>query len=287
MSAGGRAPGPGEALLRLRPLGLGEILDDIFRIYRRHFGLFCGIALVLSLPPFVFELLNGSPDQYGFLANILGSIANPAALASQRPPAPPNLVLLGLTYLVVIVTIPFSLGAITWAAIALVLGNPVSVRSALLGVVRRYWTLMALFVVVLPLFLCPPVLIWLALRWSVAIPAALAEAIGPIRALRRSWGLTRGSWWRLAGILFVTFLLVYAAQSALSIFALPLAIVVPFVPQFVRGVIFLVVTTAAQVVGLPVMYLCVVLVYFDLRVRRDDFDLDQLARQAGAEASIA
>jgi hypothetical protein len=274
--------GPGEPLLRLRPLGLGEILDEVFRIYRRHFGLFCGIALVLSLPTFVVELLNGSPDQYGFLATILGSITNPAALAGQPPPPPPNLGLLGLTYLVIVVTLPFSLGAVTWAAIALVLGNPVGVRSALLGVARRYWTLMALAAVVLPLFLCPPVLIWLAVRWSVAVPAALAEAIGPLRALGRSWALTGRSWWRLAGILVVTYLLVAAAQSALGIFALPLAVVVPFVPQFVRGTIFLVVTTAAQVVGLPVLYLCLVLVYFDLRIRRDGFDLDQLARQAGA-----
>jgi membrane-anchored glycerophosphoryl diester phosphodiesterase (GDPDase) len=282
VSVGGPAPAAGQPLLRLRPLGLGEILDDVFRIYRRHFGLFCGIALALSLPRFVVELLNGSPAQYGFLATILGSITNPAALAGQRPPAPPSLGLLGLTYLVIVVTIPFTLGAVTWAAIALVLGNPVTVRSALLGVARRYWTLMGMAVVVLPLVLCPPVLIWLGVRWVVAVPAALAEAVGPIRALTRSWDLTRRSWWRLAGILLVTYVLVAVAQSALGIFALPLAIVVPFVPEFVRGVIFLVVTTAAQVVTLPLLDLCVVLVYFDLRVRRDAFDLDQLAVQAGA-----
>jgi hypothetical protein len=285
VSAAAPPPGTGEPLLQLRPLGLGEILDDIFRVYRRHFGLLCGIALALSLPTFVVQLLNGSPDQYGFVATILGSIANPAALAGQRPPSPPNLGLVGLTYLVIVVIVPFTMGAVTWAAIALVLGNPVSVRSALLGVARRYWTLLGLallYVVVSPLFLCLPVLVWLMVRWAVAVPAALAEGIGPVRALGRSWALTRGHWWRLFGILLIAYLLVAAVQGALGVFAFPLAIVVPFVPQVVRGAIVLCVTTAAQVLVLPVLYLCLVLLYFDLRIRHEHFDLDQLARQAGA-----
>jgi len=39
-------PAPG---LRLRPLSFGELLDEIFRVYRRHFWLFVSIALLLAL----------------------------------------------------------------------------------------------------------------------------------------------------------------------------------------------------------------------------------------------
>lgn len=279
MSGAARA----EPLLRLRPLGLGEVLDDIFRVYRRHFGLLCGIALLLSLPSLILELASGSADQFGYIASALGNIANPAALVGAPPPPTPNLALLGLTYLVFLVLVPFTVGAISRAGIDLVLGDPVTVRSALTGVARRYLPLMglaAIFVAISPLALCFPVLIWLVVRWVVAVPALLAEGIGPVRALDRSWTLTRGNWWRIFGILVVMYLLQSAVSGALGVFAFPLGIAIPFIPDLVRGGIILTVSTLASALVLPILYLCIVLLYFDLRIRHESFDLDQLARQA-------
>ncbi len=274
---------PVEPLLRLRPLGLGEVLDDIFRVYRRHFGLLCTIALVLSIPTLLVQLASGTANQYGFLASALGSVGNAGTLSIQTPPPAPNLALIALSYLVLLLALPFTLGAVTWAAIALVLGQPVDLRSTLGGVARRYLPLMglaALLTLVSPVLICLPVGIWLFVRWVVAIPAMLAEGIGPVRALDRSWTLTRGHWWRLFGCLLLLYLLSSMVQAALGVLAFPLAVVVPFVPQFVRGAIIVTITTAAEVVVLPVVYLGVVLLYFDLRIRHEHFDLDQLARQA-------
>jgi hypothetical protein len=283
------APPPGERaqqpLLRLRPLGLGEILDDIFRVYRRHFGLLCGIALLLSVPTYLLQLFSGTADQVGFATTLIGDIARPAALAAQTPPGPPNYALVGLSYLVIIAVVPFTMGAVTWAAIALALGQPVSVRSALQAILRRYWGLLGLavlYVLLTPLALCLPVFIWLVVRWALAVPAMLAEGIGPVRGLDRSWTLTSGSWWRLFGILLIAYLLTSAVQYALSVLAFPIALLVPFVPQVVRGAIVLTISTAAQVAVLPIIYLALVLLYFDLRIRRENFDLDQLARLAAA-----
>lgn len=274
---------PAEPLLRLRPLGLGEILDDVFRVYRRHFWLLAAIALLVSLPALLLQFASGSADQFGFFVTALGSLANPNGLLRQTPPPPPNPALLGLSYVVVILIVPFTLGAITRAAIDLVQGGPVGVRSALAGVARRYWGLLglsALYLLLSPLALCLPVFIWLFVRWAVAIPVMLAEGVGPIRALDRSWTLTRGNWWRLFGILLLMYLLTSVVSGALGAFALPLAVAVPFIPAAVRGAIILTVDTLAGAVVQPALYLCVVLLYFDLRIRRESFDLDQLARQA-------
>jgi hypothetical protein len=283
------APPAGEParqpLLRLRPLGLGEVLDDIFRVYRRHFGLLCGIALLLSVPTYLLQLVSGTAEQIGFAATLLGDITRPAAIDAQTPPGPPNYALVGLSYLVIVAVVPFTMGAVTWAAIGLAVGEPVSVRSALRAVLHRYWALLglaALYVLLTPLALCLPVFIWLVVRWALAVPAMLAEGIGPVRGLDRSWTLTRGHWWRLFGILLIAYLLSSAVQGALGVFAFPIAVVVPFVPQVVRGAIVLTISTAAQVVVLPIIYLAVVLLYFDLRIRREHFDLDQLARLAAA-----
>ena len=284
MDVTGSAP-PAEPLLRLRPLGLGELLDDVFRVYRRHFWLLVAIAILVALPGLAVQFASGSASQFGFLISILNDLNNPDALAAREPPGLPNLALLGLTYLVLIALVPFTVAAIPRAAIDIVLGGPVTVRSTLAGVARRYWGLMGvavLYVLISPLAICLPAFVWLFVRWVVAIPALLAEDVGPVRALDRSWTLTRNHWWRLFGILLLIYLLTTVVSGALGVFAFPIALAVPFIPAFARGAIILTVETVASAVVQPALYLCVTLLYFDLRIRHEHFDLDQLARLAVA-----
>src|SRR6266446_2308313 len=68
------APAP----LRLRPLEVGDVLDETFRIYRRHFLLFAGISMILAIPSAglqgygFFSLFNNlflSPFIYGSVIN--------------------------------------------------------------------------------------------------------------------------------------------------------------------------------------------------------------------------
>src|SRR5262249_14145486 len=172
------------------------------------------------------------------------------------------------------------------AAIDLALGKPVSVRSAFAGVARRYWALLGqtllVGIAIVPLVLCFPVAIWVAVRWIVGVPALLAEGIGPIKALGRSWALTHRNWWRTFGILLLIFLLQAVISGALGAIGLPIAVAIPFVDPVVRAGVILTVSTAAGAITLPVVPLCIVLLYFDLRIRHEHFDLDQLARQAVA-----
>jgi hypothetical protein len=44
------------------------------------------------------------------------------------------------------------------------------------------------------------VTVWIWVRLSLALPAVVLEGIGPVDALRRSWQLVKGSWWRVFGI---------------------------------------------------------------------------------------
>jgi hypothetical protein len=276
-----------EPLLRLRPLGLGEVLDDIFRVYRRHFWLLCGMALLLSLPSLLLGLASGSADTLGYAVGVIGDFANPRALASRPPPPTPDFILLVVSYLVALLMVPLTAAVVSRAAIDLVLGVPVSIRSALAGAGRRALPLLGLsllYLLILPLSLCLPVFLWFWVRWIVAIPVLLAEDVGPVRALDRSWTLTTGSWWRVFGILVVVYLLQNTLAGALGILAFPLGIAIPFIPAFVRGAIILTISACAAALVLPVLYLCLVLLYFDLRIRREGFDLDQLASRAVGSA---
>ncbi|MET9885778.1 hypothetical protein ABZZ20_22090 [Streptomyces sp. NPDC006430] len=51
----------------------------------------------------------------------------------------------------------------------------------------------ALFVLFLGLFVCLPVSVWLATRFSLAPAAAVCEGLGPVAALRRSSRLVGGN----------------------------------------------------------------------------------------------
>lgn len=56
-----------------------------------------------------------------------------------------------------------------------------------------------------------------ALRLLFAQPALVAESLGPIAALKRSWEITRGNGWRIFGVFIVFGLVVVAVYVVLSI----------------------------------------------------------------------
>jgi len=150
------APAP----LRLRPLEVGDVLDETFRIYRRHFLLFAGISVVLSIP-------SAGLQGYSFFAlfnNFLRS-----ANSSHGPDfnaMVPSLVLLAIGYVISLLLSPFSYGAVIYAACESALGRPVTVWDALRADLRRYFAILGyLFLIGLMgvLFCLLPLWVWLSL----------------------------------------------------------------------------------------------------------------------------
>jgi len=170
----------------------------------------------------------------------------------------------------------------TAAAVAIILGRPTTIWSVLRAVLRRYWALMALsllYGLAFVAFVCPPVGIWLVTKLSLLFPALFTEEASVGTALDRTWRLTDRAFWRTFAILLLSYVLAQALQYALGALFLALAFVVPGLPIEIR--IFLVVavvTLMAQIVQ-PLFSIAVTLLYFDLRVRREAFDLEVMAYQ--------
>jgi hypothetical protein len=59
--------------------------------------------------------------------------------------------------------------------------------------------------------------IWIWVRLSLAVPAVVLEGTGPVMALRRSWELVQGSWWRVFGILLLAWLVVALISVVLQV----------------------------------------------------------------------
>jgi hypothetical protein len=124
-------------------------------------------------------------------------------------------------------------------------------------------------------------------RWTLAIPVTMLEAAGPITSLGRSWRLVRGGAWRVLGILLVTWLIAGIASSIIRVpFGLAGSGITLFNPQAHPSLTGLIVSAVGDIVAYtvvaPLIAGVTVLLYADLRMRREGLDI---ALQAAAAAS--
>jgi len=123
------------------------------------------------------------------------------------------------------------------------------------------------------------------IRWSLAIPVVVLERTGPVSALRRSWRLVRGSAWRVFGILLLSEFIVAVANLILRIpFSLlggASSLTGPATsPTVTSTIVSGVGAIIAGTVTTPVFAGVVVLLYTDLRMRREGMDIALRAASA-------
>ena len=275
--------------LDLRPLSIGELLDRTFSLYRRNFLLFIGISAIPQLLVLALQL-----------AQI---ILTPAKAAVVRP-APSELqgassalsaggavgiFMLAIAGIVVyLIAYLFSQGGTVYAVSELYLGRTTTIGQSLS---RMRGELLSLFGVVLLnglvtgvsflLLIIPG--IYMACRLCVCIPAALLENLGPRDSLERSFGLTKDN----AGRAFLIFLLyVVILYAALFLFDIPFGIAIASAahdPAMVRvwTALMQIGNFVASVLVTPIITIATSIFYFDLRVRKEAFDLQLMMNPLG------
>lgn len=276
---------------------LPELLDELFRLYRRHFSLIIGVALLVALPGLVWQLITGTykltPSTYANLFTTPAGGGVPTFSSQQFSNVSGSAALAGLGALILL---PFSVGAVYRAVTDVALGRPATVPSVLRETLARYFPLLGLiglivvfaivwiiaFVIGLFLLVLPGLAVfclgvYLALRWTLTVAAMMAEDVGPIRGLGRSWNLVRGQWWRTFGILLIVGIMQAVIGYALGfLFGL---IATAVTSGDVQLAVIAVGSTILGALVSPITTIAIVLLYFDLRVRKEGLDLDQLARQ--------
>jgi hypothetical protein len=126
--------------------------------------------------------------------------------------------------------------------------------------------------------------VWLWGVWAVAAPALVLERLSPLRALGRSFALVRGAFWRTWGVRALGWLLTYVLAEIATIPFLALAAATTGTDplrQATEGVaqpsLYVAITAigtlvAATIAG-PVSSAIDVLLYTDLRMRREGMDI--------------
>jgi hypothetical protein len=102
-------------------------------------------------------------------------------------------------------------------------------------------------------------------------------------ALQRSWDLVRGAWWRVFGAYLLLLLLGVIVDLSTSLVSL--AVGLTGASWAVQNIVVQFITLLLTVVYRPVTLAGMTLLYFDLRVRKEGYDLqmalDERAREMG------
>jgi hypothetical protein len=113
------------------------------------------------------------------------------------------------------------------------------------------------------------------IRFCLGIQAVVLERLSPVAALRRSLRLTRGSFWRI-----VLFYIVIGLVSGIlsDVLGLLPGLFVSALPLGTRAVIEVLATGVVQIFTSPFILILLTLVYYDIRIRREAFDIEMLAQ---------
>ncbi|MBW8772053.1 MAG: hypothetical protein JF590_01970 [Gemmatimonadetes bacterium] len=259
------------ALAVLRPLAFGEVLDQAFGLYRRCFVPLLMISLACSGLP---ALLNLAAQARG------GAVTGDLSTA-------------GLSIVALVLSVfgsALANCASTFVVSEQYLGRALEPGEAL----RRAWprtgsiisttlTVGLLTGLGFILLIVPGVIA--AAGFSLAVTAAALEGLSSEEARKRSWELTRDFRAHMLGLMMVYGIVLWILVAGFGVVTVilsaaggtkdpaALAAAATSAPVLITSALGAIVTLAVN----PILYCILIVAYYDLRVRKEAFDLDLLA----------
>ncbi len=300
----------------LRPQRVTDIVDQVFNLYARNFGLVVSVAALLVVPLELVGFLGrlAIPPEPHFLGHGAIRHLTRAQVHTLLHWLAPELVLvLLLIALQLMVVIPLTEGALT----RLVGERYLGVRSALGHLYRfalgRLPALIGLGVVVALLYVAGLLVLFLVLavvvaalhgvgvlldvllglaalcagvvvgvRLCVAVPAVVLEGRSPFEAIRRSWALTEGQAGRSFGLVLVMVIIEGLASVLVGLLVTAAARGLGGTGQPAGAALSDIGSLVIAVLVEPLLVMALALLYFDLRVRKEQFGTEELsARLSG------
>lgn len=297
------------AEVNLRPMTLGQVLDTTFSLYKRNFWLFVGIAALPFLLILIVEI-------------VVAAAGNTAGQTSRTPSFSPSYfagVFAGASILVILyfLIMAYTQAATIFAVSDLYLARTATVRGSFARVGAKILRILLIFflifiaavvgilvialvagvlgaivrspLIVFPLFILAGITaLILFCRIALAIPAAMLEDVGAVTSFQRSMHLTKGYSLQV----FLVYLLVgFLTYAAMAVFQLPFLAfaaraavshqTIPF------GIVVLqdLAAFVSQVLVGPIGTIAISLMYYNLRVRKEAFDIQHLMNSLQASPS--
>ena len=285
----------------IRPMNFGEILDGGLVMYRRHFGLFLRLAaIVLGVPVLLLvyvsarwqtALVTRSQDPTAalslvvwllpiiilyYLASLVLTAGTVRILSDAylgRIPRLQDALSLGLSKLWGLVAVGLGKGVIVFLCMV-----AVGIVFAVLAALARGLGAAGVVLLIVAGAAAVWFVIYLLCGYGVTTPVLVLEDLGSsFDAFRRSWELTRGGRGKVLGLGVVAFLLFGAIPNwVIQALAAVTRLSMPGVSVALGAL-----ATIVPVILSPAIAAVITLMYYDLRVRREAFDLQVLGQQLG------
>ncbi|MDQ2809865.1 MAG: hypothetical protein M3Z04_23550 [Chloroflexota bacterium] len=284
--------------LRLRPREVGAILDTAVALYRHNFFTYVGIVALMQVPvSLVLTLANIwllDPATISRQPQAPAFNSSPDALQSYNQAAVAwisdflsrFLIILGIG-VIGAVLINIATGALAWTIAEGYLGRRPTIRAAYQAVRPRLGSLTGAILVLSLSFVIiflPPLFLWIYISWSFVSQVIVLEGRSMSAALARSWELVRGSWWRVFAV--VLLLLLIRLVVGLPVSLVSGVLVLTNLPWAVQNIGTQFSSLLLTLLYVPVQLAAMTLLYFDLRVRQEGFDLQMALDGRAAELGL-
>lgn len=232
----------------------GRIIKDGIKIYAQNFR---AIALISALPVVPFLILSAwassqSDDTMFAVSGILEAVV-------------------GI----------FTTGAVTVAVSDVCLGNRPSVSRSYAALLRILWRYLGTYLVAASITIIGLVLLVIPGIYAIvvlmfALPVCIIERRAALDACKRSRALGKGHYLRNLGVFFLVFCVYVLCIITISLVLVALMLVMNsdpsiFLTDFLDGMV--------AVVLAPIMQVSIILLYYDMRVRKENFDGAALAQE--------
>ena len=262
---------------QFEPLSAGQIIDRTFRIYKSNFIRFITIVSIIYVPMTLLVL------------SLIFLFQNMAPTADK---AEAVMVAGGITGFIMAIFFllgyMLSQGALIRSVSEYYLGNDITVSEAYRQVLPKLLTLVGAGILIglatmagFVLLIVPGIIF---MFWfSLATPAIIVENQGAVAGMKRSKKLVSGN---VGKIFLVMFLAGIISAVISSIFS--------FSSGFLGGLLFSdnvtlvlftnqLLETVGRIVVAPIGAIAGILLYYDLRIRKEGFDLEMLAGSLTAQ----
>lgn len=288
----------------LRPMEVGEILDQTFKVYRRSWKPLAVLGLITAVP---YVILQGAQMQ--FQVGLRGSNAMTALMmriitAADRGDFTPLGSVLGAAIAYVLglwLLNSWAQGAVVAVCSRTVLQQPITVGEALRLSGRRYLAFLGtglmkavFYILAVPalvigglvifFFATVPVgLILLSAAMIFTTHVILIENVGGgWPAIKRSYMLFKSRFWPLLGLGVIFSMLAWLFGMIVQF---PFGLLPTFFPSTASAWAAALAYGLSPVITTPFVMVGLTLAYYDVRVRKEGFDLEMLAhsQMAGPE----
>ncbi len=312
-------------IVDLRPMDVGDVLDNTIRIYRfvpfvliLTYAVIAGIPLLLQhaagqiVWTAIFEALGMMVTTPGteFL-NVFQSADFYAAAA-----------IMGIGIFLMFFLGPLSQAAMVYIVSETILGRGTNIEDSIKTILPKVGTIILAYIMVgiiilvtyAPIFISMTilfsdpgnenavfialffiwlypisalVLLWLTIKLLFIPHSVILDNLGAVEAFKRSFRLVTGYWWRTFGIYilisFIVLFIVSMLQQLTGLITLglnQLPAIPPMVTVGVAGVLMTIISLVIQPIGI----IATTLLYYDLRIRKEGFDLLHLASALAKES---